>query len=176
MDALYQDHPLVKSVHVPVVKSIWYWFSAMTTPSSRTISAGAVLETRAAFFSVLASSLAMALAAVARTVFLPSAGRNSGSLQDVCASTIGLSSIRCVVYSRRGTGVVLLSDHACWTLTEAAVLKDKYDDRIYFADPASLTLSLSMSPVRKRGLRPASRRSTTCSITKETDYRLYDCP
>jgi hypothetical protein len=40
-------------------------------------------------------------------------------------------------------------DRACWTLTVAAVLQDKYDDR-----PTSLTLSLSMSPVRELGLRP----------------------
>jgi hypothetical protein len=50
--------------------------------------------------------------------------------QDVCDFKIGLSSIRFVDFSRRVTGVNFMLDRACWTLTVAAVLQDKYDDRI----------------------------------------------
>jgi hypothetical protein len=63
------------------------------------------VQTRAFFLSEFASSLAMVLAAVARTVFLPSVDRNNRSLQDVCAFKIGISSIRFVDFSKRATGV-----------------------------------------------------------------------
>jgi hypothetical protein len=40
-------------------------------------------------------------------------------------------------------------DQACWTLTVAAVLQDKYDDRIYFADSDKLdTITIDLSSKR----------------------------
>jgi hypothetical protein len=60
-----------------------YTPSRLAEPSWRTIRTDAVLKTRAFFFPELASALAMALAALARTAFLSSVGRNNGSLQDV---------------------------------------------------------------------------------------------
>ena len=69
--------------------------------------------------------------------------------QDVCAFKIGISSIRFVNFSRRVTGVDFMFDRACWTLTVAAVLQDKYDDRIYFADPDKLdTITIDVSSKR----------------------------
>jgi hypothetical protein len=47
------------------------------------------------------------------------------------------------------TGVNFVLDRACWTLTAAAVLQDKYDDRIYFADPDKLdTVTIDVSSKR----------------------------
>jgi hypothetical protein len=69
--------------------------------------------------------------------------------QDVCAFKIGISIIRFVDFSRRVTGVDFMLDRACWTLTVAAVLQDKYDDRIYFADPDKLdTITIDLSSKR----------------------------
>jgi hypothetical protein len=45
-------------------------------------------------------------------------------------------------------------DRACWTLTVAAVLQDKYDDRIYFADPDKLD-TITIDVFSKRTGSPA---------------------
>jgi hypothetical protein len=37
-------------------------------------------------------------------------------------------------------------DRACWTLTAAIAMQDKYDDRLYFADPDKLdTITIDVS-------------------------------
>jgi hypothetical protein len=47
------------------------------------------------------------------------------------------------------TGVNFTVDRACWTLTAATALQDKYDDRIYFADPNKLdTITIDVSSKR----------------------------
>jgi hypothetical protein len=47
------------------------------------------------------------------------------------------------------TGVNFTVDRACWTLTTATALQDKYDDRIYFADPDKLdTITIDVSSKR----------------------------
>jgi hypothetical protein len=47
------------------------------------------------------------------------------------------------------TGVNFTEDRACWTLTAATALQDKYDDRIYFADPDKLdTITIDVSSKR----------------------------
>jgi hypothetical protein len=46
-----RTHPLVKSAHVSAVESDWCWLSALATPYSRPVCAGAVLKTRAFLFS-----------------------------------------------------------------------------------------------------------------------------
>jgi hypothetical protein len=85
--------------------------------------------------------------------------------QDVCAFKIGISSTTFVEFSRRVTGVDFMLDRACWTLTVAAVLQDKYDDLIYVADPDKLdTINIDISCKR-------SGFPLTCRITNETDYR-----
>ncbi len=106
-----------------------------------------LLKTRALFFAELASALAMALAAVARTAFLPSVGRNNGNLQNVCAFKIGISS---GTYApSRLAYVEFMLDRECWTLTAAAVLHDKYDDRTNFVDPDKLdTITIDVSSKR----------------------------
>jgi hypothetical protein len=45
-------------------------------------------------------------------------------------------------------------DRAYWTLTVAAVLQDKYDDRIYFADPDKLD-AITIDVSNKRTGSPA---------------------
>ena len=106
-----------------------------------------LFKTRASFFPELASTLAMALAAVARTAFLPSVGRNNGNLQNVCAFKIGISS---GTYApSRLAYVEFMLDRECWTLTAAAVLHDKYDDRTNFVDPDKLdTITIDVSSKR----------------------------
>ena len=59
--------------------------------------------------------------------------------------------IRFVDFSRRVTGEDFILDRACWTLTVTAVpvLQDKYDDRIYFADPDKLdSITIDVSSKR----------------------------
>jgi hypothetical protein len=92
------------SAHVSTVESNWCWLSALATPYLRPVSVSAVLKTRAFLFPGLVWSLAVALAAVACTAFLPSVGRNDGSLLDVCTVCgfeIGISQFRFVSFSRR---------------------------------------------------------------------------
>jgi hypothetical protein len=127
-----------------------------------------VLKTRVLFFAELALALAMALAAVARTAILPSIGRNKGSLQDLCAFNIGISSIPYAPSIKRVTGVDFMLDRACWTLTAAAVLQDKHDDRTYFAVPAKLATIIIDVPSKRTGS-PVYIRE----FTEENDYRFY---
>jgi hypothetical protein len=47
------------------------------------------------------------------------------------------------------TSVNFTVDRACWTLTTATALLDKYDDRVYFADPDKLdTITIDVSSKR----------------------------
>jgi hypothetical protein len=51
-------------------------------------------------------------------------------------------------------------DQVYWTLTAAAVLQDKYDDRTYFADPDKLD-TFTMDVSSKRTESPAHIREST---------------
>jgi hypothetical protein len=63
-------------------------------------------------------------------------------------------------------------DRACWTLTVAAVLQDKDDDRIYFADPDKLdTITIDLSS--KRTGSPAYIRDfNNLQYNQGNDYRF----